>query len=270
MRFDPAGFCIYCTTKEAKLTNEHIVPFGLNGELELPDASCKECAKITGAIIEQKVIKQTFPYLRFRYNLRTRRPKERPKHFTIGCGNRSIVLPNSELPHLTWAMPVFAPPGIIDGRSPDNTGSRSIRAQMGMVDAERLLASGGGSQPINMDISKIDENAFRRMIAKIAHSFTFAILRDSFTPLLNETILKGVNSSYLIGSEQDDIFPDDTLYSIQLGKIEYLNRNYIAARVRIFGFLGTPVYIAIVGTAEKFTEIPASAFYVKTVKLNFV
>lgn len=44
--FPPVGKCIYCGSTN-NLTDEHIVPFGLGGNLELPKSSCKECARIT-------------------------------------------------------------------------------------------------------------------------------------------------------------------------------------------------------------------------------
>jgi HNH endonuclease len=234
MRFEPVGFCIYCGATDVKLTMEHIVPFALNGELELPDASCKECARITGAVVEQKVLKQTFPYLRFRYNLRTRRPKQRPTHFTIGCGNRSVTFPNSELPYLTWAMPQFSMPGIVDGRSPDDVGHRSVRAQAGAGDLERLMSAGGGREAVNVNLGSLDENFCRRMIAKIAHSFAYSQLTNSIEYLLYDTILSGSFTSYYIGSEQGNTTSDDTLYSLQIGTIDYDVNRYSAVRIRLF------------------------------------
>ncbi len=46
--FDPVGRCIYCGRgPDAKLTKEHIIPYGLNGHLILPAASCEICAAKT-------------------------------------------------------------------------------------------------------------------------------------------------------------------------------------------------------------------------------
>jgi hypothetical protein len=60
-RYAPAGFCIYCGARgpSVALGQEHIVPKGLGGTLILPDASCRDCEKITGAI-EQQCLRRMF------------------------------------------------------------------------------------------------------------------------------------------------------------------------------------------------------------------
>jgi hypothetical protein len=50
--FEPDGRCIYCGTDSdpGALQREHIIPYGLNGTLILPRASCPDCSKVTGAL----------------------------------------------------------------------------------------------------------------------------------------------------------------------------------------------------------------------------
>jgi uncharacterized Fe-S cluster-containing radical SAM superfamily enzyme len=62
VRFDPIGECIYCGTKEGPLSREHIIPFALNGDRILPEASCTACGKITGKI-EQYVTKTMLAHI---------------------------------------------------------------------------------------------------------------------------------------------------------------------------------------------------------------
>ncbi len=40
-RTDPIGRCIYCGGRKG-LLDEHIIPYGLGGNLVLPEASCKD------------------------------------------------------------------------------------------------------------------------------------------------------------------------------------------------------------------------------------
>src|SRR5438552_18955483 len=49
--YAPIGKCIYCggDGSPGRLTREHIIPDSLGGMLELPDASCSDCQKITSA-----------------------------------------------------------------------------------------------------------------------------------------------------------------------------------------------------------------------------
>src|SRR5271169_3644705 len=53
-RFSPAGACIYCgaamyhPTSSRPLADEHIIPFGRNGDLILPESTCQACERMTG------------------------------------------------------------------------------------------------------------------------------------------------------------------------------------------------------------------------------
>jgi hypothetical protein len=71
------GRCIYCPSAE-ELTDEHVIPRALNGNLILRAASCKRCATITSAF-ELKVLRDTLGPARAMMKLRTRRKKDRPK-----------------------------------------------------------------------------------------------------------------------------------------------------------------------------------------------
>src|SRR3712207_8495388 len=52
--YPPVGRCIYCDAERYApdsargLAEEHIIPYGLNGDLVLPEASCRRCERITG------------------------------------------------------------------------------------------------------------------------------------------------------------------------------------------------------------------------------
>src|SRR3954470_16951768 len=100
-RYDAVGQCIYCGTTEAKLSDEHIVPLGLNGMFVLPKASCASCATATSKV-ERIVLRDVFLHLRTVAGLNTRRPKRRPTHFPLkynaGSGEQVITLPADEFP----------------------------------------------------------------------------------------------------------------------------------------------------------------------------
>jgi hypothetical protein len=82
--------CIYCGTNE-KLSDEHIIPFGLGGRWVLPKSSCVECAKKTSAF-EHTCQRTMFGPLRMYYDLPTRRRKERPKKLPL----KVKLTPNAE------------------------------------------------------------------------------------------------------------------------------------------------------------------------------
>jgi hypothetical protein len=43
------GRCIYCDASGVALSDEHVIPFALNGNLVIEDASCEDCRKLTSA-----------------------------------------------------------------------------------------------------------------------------------------------------------------------------------------------------------------------------
>jgi hypothetical protein len=53
------GKCIDCRKSDVALSEEHIIPYGLNGNQVLLDASCSDCSKITSAL-ELDVLRRAF------------------------------------------------------------------------------------------------------------------------------------------------------------------------------------------------------------------
>ena len=73
--------CIYCGSTD-DLTIEHIIPFALGGRIELPDGSCRDCAKATSKI-EQTVARNHLSIPRAIGGIQTRRLGQRPNETTI-------------------------------------------------------------------------------------------------------------------------------------------------------------------------------------------
>src|SRR6266704_6251703 len=64
------GKCIYCGTSEGRLTREHVIPRGLNGEFVLQEACCDRCKKIIDSV-ETKVLRETLRPARAHMGFRT-------------------------------------------------------------------------------------------------------------------------------------------------------------------------------------------------------
>jgi hypothetical protein len=73
--------CIYCGSTD-DLTIEHVIPFALGGRIELPDGSCRDCAKATSKI-EQMVARNHLSIPRAIGGIQTRRLGQRPNETTI-------------------------------------------------------------------------------------------------------------------------------------------------------------------------------------------
>ena len=82
MKTDRAESCIYCGSKSANRTSEHILAHSLGGRLEIPAASCSECARITSKV-ETHVAGKTYLQWRAAKRLRTRRQAAYPTQSSV-------------------------------------------------------------------------------------------------------------------------------------------------------------------------------------------
>jgi hypothetical protein len=173
-RVRPVGFCIYCGSKE-NLSDEHVVPFALGGNVILPDASCPNCAAITSAF-EGSVLRGFMREGRTAGRFPTRRPKERPTTLPLsikrGDEMESIALAPVESPGFLQ-LPMLESAAFLVGRPPVN----------GLIPCgSELLGFGKPPDKVAADLktttiqtsAKIDLAAFIRMLAKIGYSFAVA------------------------------------------------------------------------------------------------
>jgi hypothetical protein len=117
-RFPSVDQCIYCDQTGPDLTDEHVVPFGLGGNLILPNASCKACARETCRLEGRLLRGHWWPH-RHRLNLRSRRPREQPADFPLvrendGLEHEERVLGDDYPVHLTVG---FDPPSWLSGQT---------------------------------------------------------------------------------------------------------------------------------------------------------
>jgi hypothetical protein len=73
--YPAANRCIYCGATDVELRREHVIPFGLGGNIIFPRSSCKECERITGAF-EQFCLRSMMGNFRVRYDFPTRKSKK--------------------------------------------------------------------------------------------------------------------------------------------------------------------------------------------------
>lgn len=171
------GQCIYCRRSDRALSREHIVPYGLNGEWVLEEASCTKCRDITSRF-ETDVLRNCLLTVRTKLNLRTRHTHNRPKEFSllIKKDNREeeIRVPVQE--HLTLMMlPLFKLPAYLDQRSYEKGIDLVVPptvVQIGGPPIEQL-AKRYNPQSISSRV-KYQPVAFARLLAKIAYGFAVA------------------------------------------------------------------------------------------------
>ncbi len=246
-KYDNVGHCIYCGQFSPNLTDEHVIPKGLKGNLVLPKSSCSDCQKIT-CKLENYCLRQVFGAFRLKTGLSKK--KDRPRHLRLHVldDDRKVVIkdvPVSEYP-LSLAMARFPPPGILVDRPADADFDWEpwFWADHNSVEAVRRTHGGAGFQS-----HEFHPEMFCRMIAKISHAYAVAEIGTlSFAPMLRDLILSGNDKPYrIVGGDIDVIEATQALHEVQLRWQPHRGTEFLVATVRLFAFLGTPVYHAVVG-----------------------
>lgn len=243
--------CIYCFTQEAELTDEHIVPYALNGRWVLREASCTECNKLTTRF-ERNVCRELLASTRAYHEFQTRRPKERPTHVPLtvirGDIEEKISVPISEYGAVT-NFALFEPPAkllgkqvtgiIMNGQHQHRYGGMDVREL-----AHKYNANGIGF------IITYSPTDYAKLIGKIAYGFAVGYFG-----------LEAIEEVYVLPAlrnEVDDIgnwvgisdrpLPQQADMGIELGMLG----KDIIARVQLFGeWPGSPTYMVVVGRLKE-------------------
>lgn len=189
------GKCIYCGTTEQPLYREHIIPFGLEADATLLEASCPKCARATGSL-EGYIQGNLLGPFRRAANFRSRKKKKKPSVLPLTVFESEddqegapVNLPPHEYP-MALNLPVFPPARVLRGIGPDNYGETIDGGGFWhWIDNERVakLAARGIT---TFSTGRADPYAFARFMAKIAHAETVAQFGvDNFTPLTIDLIM---------------------------------------------------------------------------------
>ena len=192
VRFPPVGRCIYCGTTEGRLTEEHILPFGLHGNFVLPEASCDACAEVT-AKVEGQVLRGFLERGRLGLGLGSRHKKrKRPTSLPTTLISPDGSVAENDLPILDSVqvihLPVFIPPLILGGvpKYGDVEGMEIMALDtLHIGDAKRVMRE-HAAVGIRFE-DRMDTWAFIRMLAKIAHGFHIA--QQGWFPQIESPVL---------------------------------------------------------------------------------
>lgn len=250
--YKPIGKCIYCGNTE-NLGNEHIIPYGLNGQWILPKASCNKCAKIT-AEFEKDVLRGLFFEARTSLGLKTRNKEHKSSLLPLivkkDGKEQVLLLPPNE--HFTTVCFLEYPlPAYIDGRSYEKgvdvraLSLISLREPDGAVKKHEI-----SEVKFKLYLNKVD--SFARLIAKIAYGFIVAqfgldSMEESFLPKIitgeDEQICK------YVGTCTDKIMrAENTIHNIMMNVNE---KREIMVRIKLFSFTDAPEYLVVVGILKE-------------------
>ncbi|HBS36329.1 MAG TPA: hypothetical protein DEA50_14830, partial [Parvularcula sp.] len=169
-RLPPFGRCIYCNASDENgpLTSEHVVPFFLGGNLEIDEASCRDCQKITTKI-EGHCAYKVFHQYRHGVGIKSRRsiPQSIPVIFHTNAGPSVRQVPLGDQPQI-MTLPIFPEPGMLEGRTPKQQMQPEIMtAWVSQAIEERFERSKReGDEGYSLD-AEYDVDIFARFIAKI-------------------------------------------------------------------------------------------------------
>jgi hypothetical protein len=268
-KYAPVGACIYCgNTTTSKLSDEHIVPYALNGNWILQKATCEKCAYVTGQLIEQRVLRGELRHLRAALGFQTRRPSERPTLIRIQADGRDIDVPINECPIMMHFI-TFPSPGILEGRepAPGINPIGNITISWG-PDPKQFAAQRGIKQLSGQSTLRPAE--FGRMIAKIGYSWIIARfgLKSIAENFVNPVILGSSDRiGHLIGCVSVDVPKPLTANEHVLQPVMYKgggpsgDNSLLAVRVKLFADSSTPVYEVVIGRAASSLEELPPHFY---------
>ena len=239
------GRCIYCGSEDS-LTDEHVIPYALNGVIVLNRGSCKKCANIISRI-ERRVLRGPLSDYRYLKQFKSRSKYKEfvpTKNYTFQ--NKQGKLAQREM-HLNEVgvymfLPQFAEPKYFGG-NPNDTG-----IEIKGIHKFSALPKKNNIKP-DIDEVKITQDfpteLFLRFLCKIALGYVSLIYpREKYKSFITDFILgkkSGIQDWQYIGSPEKSTFSNNEI-AIKV----YLTKKVIWCEIKLFNDL--PVtYKVVVG-----------------------
>jgi hypothetical protein len=250
--------CIYCGSREGKLTREHVIPEKLGGQIIIHSASCQECQKIINEEIETPLLTYMWVTHRHIAAMKTSRGGDPFRLGTFLSENGSLPADLSapdvkfdwmqttrdEYPTV-MVMPIFLPPTLLRTGNRDHSPGFKLSKLDSWIDPATLPNRTPDGRKA-MVTTPFDPSIVLREIAKIAHGFAVAVLgTGGFNPLLPPVILgrdKGISD--FVGHSRKSVLTRKGNYWIRLC-LEY---DYIVCEVVLFSQFFRIPFKAVVGT----------------------
>lgn len=257
MTYDSVGRCIYCgSTVYAEgepshpLGDEHIIPQGIGGKLLLPEASCKNCERITSRL-ETKCVAALFDPGRLHLGLRGRKSKRRTTASMHSVTSGQVVkLPLEDHPGILM-MFRFSMPAALLCVNPNDEITGNVVVAPAVSDLNRRIKSTPGGLQFRLG-GGVSAETFARFLAKIAHAYATATLgADGFTPFLPSVIIgePPYHLARFVGSGVIEERKSTERHEIQLTPMKDLRgTDLIMVRIRLFGDRDCPSHYVVAGT----------------------
>jgi hypothetical protein len=253
VRSSGPGFCIYCYATN-DLTDEHVIPLALAGNLILEEASCSDCGRLTSQV-EGALLREGGAFFGYRerkgYPTRSIRESETvPIDRYIIEEGKPIIEPGSinrkDYPRVL-ALPMFRLPGCLLGMPPSRTSS--IVSTFVSYNDDDLLRVGDFATP------PLDIYVFSRFLAKIAHCFSYFDLgkdeAGTYRQYLPPVILgKDAHTPYVVGGESKIEEQDShAMIHLRMQPVLRVGLEFMTCRIRLFN--NAPTYIVVFGCRKE-------------------
>jgi hypothetical protein len=256
-RLPPLRRCAFCgvrSTAEApvEFPDEHIVPEFLGAGLELREATCPKCQKVTSTF-EGSIARQMFDPIRKAMDLRGKRGRMLKSKFPVDVGREVSdprTLPIADHPTIL-TFPNLFPASSFSCRPPGTDGVYNVLMLNLNVDEAALAKHGIGMFSTQI----IDTVRFCQVLAKIAHVYAVHVHGfDGFEHLVADFVRTDFPRGAEFASRFDHVGgmlrpepASDNLHEIEPGHIEWGGEALLAVRVRLFACLDFPSYYVTVG-----------------------
>jgi hypothetical protein len=242
------GKCIYCNSTR-NLSDEHIIPYGLGGNIVLAKASCSQCAQMTSKF-EMDIQRELFISLRSAIKLPSRK-RILPSHFEAKVKFKSkseeetASIPANYVPMF---FPLYKPPAFFDGR-PVIKGVQIDGIHTLLVDpigTEKYLKD-KGVERITYGGLSYKGQSFERLIAKVAYGHS--VYHYGLEAIKDKIILPLIMGQDVEYNKYVGVLGPIKVNASSLHTTESVVRDdgLIIGYVQLFCNFCSPTYIVIVG-----------------------
>jgi HNH endonuclease len=255
MTIGPVNRCIYCDATGVKLTDEHIVPKGIGGRLELLQSSCEPCQRKIQPV-EDELMNFPFQPARRAHDLRGHQGRRgRPITIRHKTTNQPLSIPVADFPvYYPLAKFLPGPPLLLLGQPQD----LPLLCDWQIVYADALADRDAKFAKLGLKLADIVQfprpRLFARFLAKIAHAYASAQHFDGhcpdFQPYLHK-LARGdtpISGRTLIGNAPTpNSTPPGPGHFTTLLPIPPDRKTHLGCEIRLFGSITPWTYLVIVG-----------------------
>ncbi|WP_129780355.1 hypothetical protein [Peristeroidobacter soli] len=245
--FGPVGECIYCGSMH-DLTDEHIIPYGLHGDMVLPRASCRICATITSKF-ELKVLRGPLQWVRSGLELKSRTPRKgRPTSLPLGVtrdGATTIEsVPIGDNLH-TVILPIYGQPGfLLEAETAPGIITKAMYTGHYNHSPDEVRAN-LRAEAISLQLY-YPAVEFARMVAKIAYAYAVGVAGIEVVRgarPVSAILGKANNIGAWVGTVNEAVqpLPSSALHTVSLLR----DQGHIAATVCLFSEMPAPLYLVL-------------------------